>query len=165
MKYLHVFSTLCLAMVFALCAAAVTPDERLEDPELEAKARAITKELRCLVCQNESIDFSSAGLAKELRLLVRERVLAGDTKEEVLDVVTGIYGEYVLLRPRWHLHTALLWLSPLILLAIGFAMSRGLFRSSVDDPAEEPTQQTASVVLSDHHEELLEKLRGGDRGS
>ncbi len=159
------FFTFCIAIVFALAAVAVTPDERLDDPELEAKAREITQELRCLVCQNESIDFSNAGLAKELRLLVRERVLAGDTKEEVLDVVTGIYGEYVLLRPRWGLHTAVLWLSPLILLAAGFLVAHGLFRRSDSLAGRSSAHSQQIEALDEHQKELLDRLRGRDEGS
>ena len=97
----------CDVLRLASAAFAVTPNERLSDPALEAKAREITKELRCMVCQNQSIDDSDAGLAKELRVLVRERVLAGDTKDEVIDTVIGIHGEYVLLRPRWGFHRPL----------------------------------------------------------
>ena len=156
-----------LAVVAVLIAAgsafAVTPDERLNDPELEAKAREITKELRCLVCQNQSIDDSDAGLAKELRVLVRERVLAGDSKEEVLDVVIGIHGEYVLLRPRFGLHTALLWLSPIVLLSLGFLAARGVFQKATPVIEEQPGIDTAATALSDQQKQLLDKLRNGDR--
>jgi Uncharacterized protein involved in biosynthesis of c-type cytochromes len=100
-------------------ALAVQPDEMLDDPALEARAREITKGLRCLVCRNESIDDSNAGFAKTMRLLVRERVAAGDTNDETLDYVVARYGEYVLLQPRFTLANALIWLSGPILFVLG----------------------------------------------
>jgi cytochrome c-type biogenesis protein CcmH len=98
-------------------AHAVEPGEMLKDPALEARARHISQELRCLVCQNQSIDDSNAELARDLRLLVRERLTAGDSDAAVLAFVEARYGEFVLLRPRLRWHTLLLWLTPLLLLA------------------------------------------------
>jgi len=89
----------------------------LKDPALEARARHLSQELRCLVCQNQSIDDSNAELARDLRVLVRERLAAGDTDAAVLAFVEARYGEFVLLRPRLRPHTILLWLTPLMLLA------------------------------------------------
>jgi cytochrome c-type biogenesis protein CcmH len=110
-----------LAVMFAVLLAgvayAVDPDERLADPALEARARAISAELRCLVCQNQSIDDSNAPLARDLRLLVRERLSAGSTDAQVMRYIVDRYGEFVLLRPPFGLHTAILWLGPLALLA------------------------------------------------
>jgi cytochrome c-type biogenesis protein CcmH len=103
---------LALALLTAAPAWAVQPDEVLSDPALEARARALSKELRCMVCQNQSIDDSAAPLARDLRLLVRERLTAGDTDQQVLDFLVARYGEFVLLRPRFNWHTALLWLIP-----------------------------------------------------
>jgi cytochrome c-type biogenesis protein CcmH len=97
-------------------AWAVEPGEMLKDPNLEARARHISQELRCLVCQNQSIDDSSAELARDLRVLVRERLAAGDSDAAVLAFVEARYGEFVLLRPRLAPHTLLLWLTPLLLL-------------------------------------------------
>src|SRR5438270_12417732 len=91
---------------------AVQPDEVLSDPALETRARDISRELRCMVCQNQSIDDSDAPLARDLRLLVRERLKAGDSNNQVLDFLTARYGEFVLLRPRFTARTALLWLLP-----------------------------------------------------
>lgn len=153
----HLVVLLVVSILVAGPASGVSPDERLQDPELEAKARDITKELRCLVCQNQSIDDSDAGLAKELRMLVRERVLAGDSKKEVLDVVVGIHGEYVLLRPRWGLHTAALWLGPFFLLAFGFLVARGLFRVEASADGHEPSENEAK--LSDEQKKILNELR------
>lgn len=97
---------------------AVQPDEVLQDPVLEARARALSEGLRCLVCQNQSIDDSDAPLAKDLRILVRERLKAGDSDEEIIDFVVARYGEFVLLKPRFSAHTWLLWFAtPLVLLA------------------------------------------------
>jgi cytochrome c-type biogenesis protein CcmH len=98
---------------------AVQPDEVLADPALEARARALSKELRCMVCQNQSIDDSDAPLARDLRLLVRERLAAGDSDRQVIDFLVARYGEFVLLKPRFSLNTALLWLGPAVFLLIG----------------------------------------------
>ena len=105
---------LCLLMflVAASSARAVQPDEILNDPVLEARARSLSKELRCMVCQNQSIDDSDAPLAKDLRVLVRERLQQGDSNHEVIDFLVARYGEFVLLKPRLGLHTAILWLAP-----------------------------------------------------
>jgi cytochrome c-type biogenesis protein CcmH len=100
-------------------ALAVNPDEVLADPALEARARQISTELRCLVCQNQSIDISDADLAKDLRIIVRERLTAGDTNREVIDFVVARYGEFVLLKPRFSVANAVLWLAPVTFLLIG----------------------------------------------
>ena len=111
-----VVALLCL---WVIPAAAVQPDEILSDSQLEARARTLTKELRCMVCQNQSIDDSDAPLARDLRLLVRERLQAGDSNQEVIDFLVARYGEFVLLRPRFSAHTAILWLTPIGILLIG----------------------------------------------
>ena len=95
------------------------PDEILADPALETRARALSKELRCMVCQNQSIDDSDAPLARDLRMLVRERLQAGDSDRQVIDFLVARYGEFVLLRPRFSARTALLWLGPAAILLIG----------------------------------------------
>ena len=98
-------------------AMAVTPDEMLKDPALEARARDLSRELRCMVCQNQSIDDSEAPLAKDLRVLVRERLTAGDSDKQVLAFLVARYGEFVLLRPPFEWHTLLLWgVSPVVLI-------------------------------------------------
>ena len=103
----------------ATAAHAVQPDEVLKDSGLEHRAREISAGLRCLVCQNQSIDDSDAPLAKDLRLIVRERLKAGDTNQGVEDYVVNRYGEFVLLRPVLALHTVLLWLTPLLAVLLG----------------------------------------------
>jgi cytochrome c-type biogenesis protein CcmH len=106
-------------LVVPLTAFAVNPDEVLADPSLEARARAISAELRCMVCQNQSIDDSNAELAKDLRLLVRERLTDGDTDEQVMNYIVSRYGEFVLLKPRFETKTILLWGAPLLLVVAG----------------------------------------------
>jgi cytochrome c-type biogenesis protein CcmH len=100
-------------------AYAVQPDEIMSDPAKEARARDLSRELRCMVCQNQSIDDSEAPLARDLRLLVRERIAAGDTDAQVIDFLVARYGEFVLLKPRLEPHTLLLWLLPPLALAGG----------------------------------------------
>jgi len=107
------------ALLQAMPAFAVLPGEALPDPVLEARARSLSHELRCMVCQNQSIDLSDAELARDLRVLVRERLVAGDSDEEVLDFIVARYGEFVLLKPRLSLRNALLWGTPVALLLIG----------------------------------------------
>lgn len=110
--------TLVLSLA-AVSAAAVDPGEALSDPVMEARARDISKGLRCLVCQNQSIDDSDATLAKDLRLLVRERLLAGDTNERVIEYVVSRYGDFVLLRPPLKSYTLVLWLGPILIAGLG----------------------------------------------
>lgn len=115
-----IVSLAALAML-AGAAIAVTPDEVLSDAALEARARAISSELRCMICQNQSIDDSDAALAKDLRVLVRQRLVAGDTDEQVMDYVVSRYGEFVLLKPRFSWRNAVLWIAPAGLLLAGVA--------------------------------------------
>ena len=110
---------LALALLAPATAFAVQPDEVLSDPALEARARALSKELRCMVCQNQSIDDSDAPLARDLRLLVREHLKNGDSDSQIIDFLVARYGEFVLLKPRLSLHTALLWFGPPALLLGG----------------------------------------------
>jgi len=117
MKTLRGLLTALFILSVAAPAAvhAVQPDEVLDDPALEARAREISAELRCVVCQNQSIDDSNAEIARDLRLLVRERLVAGDTDEQVLDYLVARYGDFVLLRPPWQPNTYLLWAGPPIM--------------------------------------------------
>jgi cytochrome c-type biogenesis protein CcmH len=110
-----------LALLGPAPAFAVQVDEILADPPLEARARAISHDLRCMVCQNQSIDDSEAPLARDLRLLVRERLKKGDSDTEVVDFMVARYGEFVLLKPRLSWHTVILWAAPLAVLLAGFA--------------------------------------------
>lgn len=141
---------IALCMLFlTLPAVAVEPDEVLDDPALEARARVLSKELRCLVCQNESIDTSNAPLAKDLRVLVRERLTAGDTDEEVLGYVVSRYGEFVLLKPRLSPKTYLLWGGPLAVFLIGAAGALFfIYRQS--GLKQEPLSDEEARFLSDY---------------
>ena len=108
-----------MVLLVSAPALAVQPDEMLKDPALEARARTLSQELRCMVCQNQAIDDSVAPLARDVRLLVRERISAGDTDAQVIDFLVARYGEFVLLKPRMSLHTVLLWATPFAVLVIG----------------------------------------------
>ncbi len=121
MKYLYALMLL-FALAWSFPVRAVQPDEMLSDPKLEARARAISQELRCLVCQNELIDESEAPLAHDLRVLVRQRIEAGDSDAQVMNFIVARYGEFVLLKPRLEWRTALLWGTPPGLLLIGIVM-------------------------------------------
>jgi len=120
-KYVHAL-LLLIALLAPTRLWAVEPDEMLSDPTLEARARALSKELRCMVCQNESIDDSGAPLAHDLRVLVRDRIKAGDSDTQVLDFLVARYGEFVLLKPRLSWHTAALWGLPPTVLLVGAAV-------------------------------------------
>ena len=109
-------------------ALAVEPSEMLKDPALEARARAISAELRCLVCQNQSIDDSNADLAADLRVLIRERLSAGDSDKQAVDYLVARYGEFILLKPQFNWHTALLWLAPPAVLLFGAALALAVYR-------------------------------------
>jgi len=110
---------LALALALPGAAGAVEPGEMLDNPALEARARTISKELRCLVCQNQSIDDSSAALARDLRLLVRERLSAGDSDDQAIAFIVARYGDFVLLNPPFKASTWLLWLGPPLVFAAG----------------------------------------------
>lgn len=131
---------LALLLVTAGLAGAVQPDEVLDDPALEERARDISKEVRCLVCRNESIDDSNAGLARDLRLLVRERLVAGDSDAEVKDFLVARYGEFVLLRPPLNAGNLLLWLAGPLIFVAGLIGSIVFLRSRAQAPraAEAP---------------------------
>lgn len=142
--------------LFTSSAWAVQPDEMLADPALEARARALSRELRCMVCQNQSIDDSDAPLAHDLRILVRERLKAGDSDTQVLDFLTARYGQFVLLRPRLGLDTVVLWFAPAGVLIVG-AVAIVLFlrrRRSVD------IGDAANAPLSDAEQARLAELTG-----
>ncbi|MEO0635917.1 MAG: cytochrome c-type biogenesis protein [Pseudomonadota bacterium] len=152
MRVLGFIAMLLLALPALQPAWALNPDERLADPVLEQRARDLSKELRCLVCQNQSIDGSDAELARDLRVLVRERLTEGDTNAQVLDYVVARYGEWVLLKPRLGGHTLLLWVLPGLLLIAGASMGRSLFRSKADE--------TVAAELSEDEKQALDRLRG-----
>ena len=132
------FLLVVAALLGATPSHAVQVDEILPDPVLEARAREISHDLRCMVCQNQSIDDSEAPLARDLRLLVRERLKAGDSDTQVVDFMVARYGEFVLLKPRVSWHTAILWAAPLTILIIGlFGIGFSVLRRSGRAPLPE----------------------------
>ena len=137
-------------------ALAVNPDEMLKNPVLEKRAREISAQLRCLVCQNESIDVSDADLAKDIRLLVRRRLKEGETDRQVIDYVVSRYGEFVLLKPRFETKTLLLWATPAIVLVCGAAAMFLYSRNRTDGGR--------GRRLTDEEEAELERLLGADEG-
>lgn len=122
LRLLAMLGLLFSAILAAMPAGAVQPDEMLDDPVLEARAREISRDIRCLVCRNESIDDSNADLARDLRILVRERVSAGDSNAEVKDYLVARYGEFVLLMPRFSMGNAALYSFPVVAFLIGLAI-------------------------------------------
>jgi len=139
-RFANKLAVILLALLLGAPALAVQPDEMLKDPALEARARTLSQELRCMVCQNQSIDDSDAPLARDVRLLVRERLGAGDSDSQVIDFLVARYGEFVLLRPRMSLHTVLLWGAPFAVLLIG---AIGFFAARRRAASVEPTRLTA----------------------
>jgi cytochrome c-type biogenesis protein CcmH len=149
---------LVLAAIASSSSLAVQPEEMLRDPKLEARARELSRELRCMVCQNQSIDESEAPLARDLRLLVRERITKGDTDQQVLDFLVVRYGEFVLLKPPLESRTIILWALPPVALLAG---SVGLFfavrrRRTVQlEPAtlSNEEQRKLSTLVDEHRAE------------
>jgi cytochrome c-type biogenesis protein CcmH len=131
------FAIAVILILASLPAFAIEPEEQLKDLKLEARARALSQELRCLVCENETIDMSEAPLAADLRLLVRQRILAGDSDAQIRKLLTDRYGEYVLFRPRFDVRNAVLWVGPfsILLLVGGVLIMRARRTPSV--PADE----------------------------
>jgi cytochrome c-type biogenesis protein CcmH len=155
--------------LFISPAWAVNPDEVLSDPVLEARAREISKGLRCLVCQNQSIDDSDADLAKDLRLIVRERLTAGDSDVQVMDYVVSRYGDYVLLKPPFKASTVVLWLGPAAIAGAGFLAVVMFFRRRFGVAPAGPALRGAAVVtapppLSDEENRRIEEILKDETG-
>ncbi|MEQ8229913.1 MAG: cytochrome c-type biogenesis protein CcmH [Rhodospirillales bacterium] len=150
-------TVLAAALPFAPAPAfAVNPDEMLADPALEARARVISKDLRCLVCQNQSIDDSDAGLAKDLRVLVRERLKEGDSNEQVLDYVVARYGDFVLLKPPLKASTIVLWVGPagvalfgIVALVLFFRRRRSLPQPAAAQPLNADEQARLKKIMDE----------------
>ncbi len=155
MKHIRAF-VLAMAMIAGSQAAhAVQPDEVMSDPARESRARDLSRELRCMVCQNQSIDDSDAPLARDLRLLVRERIASGDSDSQVIDFLVARYGEFVLLKPRFNSRTLLLWLlPPLALAGGGLALWVNMRRRSGSGAREDESL----VRLTADEEARLERL-------
>lgn len=148
----HCLAILAWLLAVSAPALAVEPDEVLDDPVLEARARALSQELRCLVCQNESIDSSNADLARDLRVLVRERLVAGDSDAEVKDYLVARYGDFVLLDPPLRPRTYALWFGPAIVLLLGAIGVAVYFRRRAAAPTAGP------APLSAEEEARLQRL-------
>jgi cytochrome c-type biogenesis protein CcmH len=147
----------CAALLLASPALAVQPDEILPDAKLEQRARGISADLRCLVCQNQSIDDSDASLAKDLRLLVRERLKAGDTDAQVKNFLVERYGNFILLKPPFEWDTLLLWLSPFAILGLGALAVLSARRKGRGSSEDRPSP------LSDDEQTRLKKLLGEEQ--
>ena len=159
MKKLLASLLVAVALSGAPAAYAVQPDEIMADPAQEARARDLSRGLRCMVCQNQSIDDSDAPLARDLRLLVRERIAGGDSDKQVIDFLVARYGEFVLLKPRLSLHTLLLWLlPPLALAGGGLALWYYSRRRPTPGGAADPSLRD----LTAEEEERLERLLAAD---
>ena len=153
LRSLLVAAVLAVTPVLPNGAFAVLPDEVLDDPGLEGRARDLSQVIRCLVCQNESIDTSNADMARELRVLVRERLTAGDSDQEVLDFLVARYGDFVLLQPRMKPANYLLWFGPLVLLLLGGAGVALYFRRR---------RPRVEAGLSDEEQARLARLIEGE---
>ena len=147
---------MALAMLAAAPAFAVNPDEMLADPVLEHRARDLSATIRCMKCQNQSIDDSDADLARDLRILLRVRLSAGDSDQEVLDFLVARYGEFVLLKPRFSTANLLLWAAPVLGLLGGFLLALRYFRRR-----EEEKEPASAELTAAEHEKLTKIL--GDR--
>ena len=151
----HAFIALLVSFLASLPAQAVQPDEMLNDPVLESRARDLSRELRCMVCQNQSIDDSEAPLARDLRLLVRERLTKGDSDQQVIDYLVSRYGQFVLLKPPLEWHTLILWgLPPAALIAglIGLmikARRQSSTRSGTDTLSQDEERRLTTLVDSE----------------
>ena len=148
------FLVVAVVMLAAAPALAVNPDEMLADPALEQRARDLSATIRCMKCQNQSIDDSDADLARDLRILLRERLVAGDSDGEVLDFLVARYGEFVLLKPRFSTANLLLWAAPLLGLLGGFFLALRYFRRREDE------KEPASAELTSAEHEKLTKILG-----
>ena len=150
----RILANLCALFMFAVAAHAVQPNEVLQDPALEARARELSKDIRCLVCQNQSIDDSNADLARDLRVLVRERLTQGESNDQVMDYLVKRYGDFVLLRPPVKASTYLLWYGPIIIFVMGALGLFLYFRRRRIAPV------TTTAALSEDEQQRIEALLG-----
>lgn len=155
---------LLVTTVWTSPSYAVNPDEMLADPEMEENARAVSRHLRCVVCQNQSIDDSDAELAGDMRVLVRERIMAGDTNREVLDYMVSRYGNYVLLKPPFEASTYVLWIGPAVIFFLGM-IAVGVFmyqRRPQVVPMVSENRSSGSPRLTEEEQRKLDMLLGKD---
>ncbi|GGF53346.1 cytochrome c-type biogenesis protein CcmH [Azorhizobium oxalatiphilum] len=168
MTFLRRLACVLLLLVSVGPAFAVQPDEVLSNPALEARARTLSKELRCMVCQNQSIDDSDAPLARDLRILVRERLAKGDSDRQVLDFLVARYGEFVLLRPTFSARNALLWSLPFIVLVVGgiaaFMAFRGRSQTDVQQLTPEEEARLRAILAANGETGAETPPKGGKPG-
>lgn len=148
-------ASLVALMLFATPAFPVNPDEILDDPVLEDRARDLSSQIRCMTCQNQSIDDSNADLARDLRIMVRERLVAGDSDQEVLDYLVDRFGEFVLLKPSFSLSNLVLWAAPVAALLAGLFLSISVMRRR-----QNSGEATEQAELSREEHERLTKILG-----
>ncbi len=156
---------LLLALLLSLAlfpALAVEPSEMLDDPVLEARARVISKQLRCVVCQNQSIDESNADLARDMRVLVRNRLLAGESNQQVLDYMVSRYGDFVLLNPPFKMSTYALWFGPGVIVALGIFAVAAFFRTK-SDSGQAADGPPILVALNHEEQQRLDKIMENDQ--
>jgi cytochrome c-type biogenesis protein CcmH len=146
MKTRALILTAALTLCFAGAAIAVEPSEMLADPKLEARAREVSQALRCVVCQNQSIDDSNAEIAGDMRKLVRQRIMTGETNEQILNYMLGRYGDFVLLKPRFTAATFILWFGPLLVLVFGFFALKKRLRIGGVGPAPLTAEESATLA-------------------
>lgn len=158
----RLFPLLLTVLLASGPALAVRPGEQLADPAQEARARHLSSELRCLVCQNQSIDDSDASLAVDLRRIVRERIVAGDSDQAIRDFLVARYGEFVLLKPPLSFQTLLLWSLPGIALLLGAGAAFSLFRRGRRAAGAEGDEPAAEAALSDAERKELDEILGGN---
>jgi cytochrome c-type biogenesis protein CcmH len=161
MRWLCALGFAAVMLTTTVPAFAVQPDEVLADSRLETRARTLSRELRCMVCQNQSIDDSDAPLARDLRLLVRERLKAGDSDTQIIDFLVARYGQFVLLRPRFEWETALLWLTPLLVLLTGLIAAGAAWRSR--QRAVAGSSESVAPLSPAEEKRLAELVSGPDR--
>lgn len=155
---------LLLSTMWVSPSHAVNPEEIMADPEMEANARAVSRHLRCVVCQNQSIDDSDADLARDMRVLVRDRIMAGDTNREVLDYMVSRYGNYVLLKPPFEASTYVLWIGPGVIFLLGL-IAVGVFmyqRRPQVVPLDGKNRNGKVSGLTDEERKKLNKLMNRD---
>lgn len=156
---------LLVSAVWVSPSYAVNPEEILSDPEMEENARAVSRHLRCVVCQNQSIDDSDAELARDMRILVRERIMAGDTNREVLDYMVSRYGNYVLLKPPFEKSTYVLWIGPAVIFLLGL-IAVGVFmyqrRPKIVAATGKTQNRDSAVGLTEEEQKKIDQLMGRD---
>lgn len=144
---MRILISLAVVMCVAASAFAVEPGEMLQDPALELRAREVSKHLRCVQCQNETIDESDAQIARDMRILVRQRITSGDSNEEIIDYMVSRYGDYVLLKPRFQSNTLILWLGPFVVLLLGGWVVARRLRAAADTAVEPPLSEEEQAAI------------------